>query len=150
MSDFKPDDLPVFRSWSQQFDPPADVTAYLAKHLTVTAAVVFSELLFPRFIEVRGCVILASRYVRANFEDWWERTGGDRAAVECSLNHVHLWDLFDPADGPEGRALEVLAERMALSWHAQAQQDFPDRSFVADVTDEYGPTVVLRSQIPDP
>jgi hypothetical protein len=39
-----------------------------------------------------------------------------------------------------------MAEVVAASWGLLAQKHFPDRQFVAAVTDDYGPTVVLRSR----
>jgi hypothetical protein len=150
LNEFHAADLPAFQEWSQNFQPPADVGAYLGEHLSVTTASLFTELLFPHMVLVRNCVILASRYEPENFERWWASTGGDHNAVERALNHIHLWDIFEPNGDPEERALEELASRVAETWCLQAQRLFPDRRFVGEVTDEYGPTVVLTTQVNSP
>lgn len=71
--------------------------------------------------------------------------GGNIAGIEGAINRLHLWDIFVPANEIEVRALEHMAEVIAASWGLLAQRNFPDRKFVAAVTDDYGPTVVLRS-----
>lgn len=146
MTDFDSEDIPSFRAWRSQFRPPPDAAAYLAEHLNVTAAALFSELMCPDLTFVRGCVILTSRYRKDNFEQWWAQEDGNVSAIEAVVNHVHLWDIFEPVGEIEERALESLARRMARSWALHAESQFPDRIFVAEVTDEYGPTVVLRTE----
>lgn len=150
MNDFRAADLPAFQSWSRSYQPPADANAYLGEHLSVTTASLFTELLFPRMVLVRGCVILASRYEPENFERWWASTGGDHSAVERAINHIHLWDVFEPDNDFEERALEQLAGRVADTWSLQVQRLFPDRRSVGEVTDDYGPTIVLITQVNNP
>jgi hypothetical protein len=118
MNEFQAADLPAFQEWSRGFQPHADERAYLGEHLSVTTASLFAELLFPDMVLVRDSVMLASRYQPSNFENWWTSTGGDQSAVERALNRIHL----------------------------QARRTFPDRRFVVEVTDEYGPTVVLSTE----
>ncbi|MFI2364240.1 hypothetical protein [Promicromonospora sp. NPDC019610] len=148
MSELRATDLPAFQQWSNSFEPPANATAYLSQNLSVTSAVLFADLLFPRMVEVRDCVILEDRYEPANFDQWWESTGGDPVAVERLLNHLHLWDVFEPDGEPEERALEQLAHHVARTWRMHAERQFPNRAFVSEVTDEYGPTVVLTTRPP--
>jgi hypothetical protein len=147
VNDIRAEQLPAFRAWSERFDPPTDRLGYLTHEVSVTTATVVSELFFPELVEVRGCVLLADGYEPANFEAWWSRTGGDRTAIERTLNHLHLWDLFDPADEPEERALDVLARRIAEGWRRTAEAAFPDRAFEVIVTDDYGPTVVMSCTV---
>jgi hypothetical protein len=112
----------------------------------ITGATIVSELFFPELIEVRGCILLASGYEQANFDEWWETTAGDHIAIERVINHLHLWDLFEPSGEPEERALEVMARRVAQAWRCHAVETFPDREFEVAVTDDYGPTIVLNSR----
>lgn len=143
---FDPHDLPDFRSWSARFSPPADAHAYLSEHLSITAASLFADLLFPELVIVRDCVLIASHYEPVNFDEWWTRTGGDKRAVERAINHLHLWDLLDPSDEVEERAVQELASCCATAWLWHAEHKFPERSFEVVVTDEYGPTIVMSSQ----
>lgn len=145
MTKFDSQDLPDYRDWRARFQPPPDANASLAAHLGVTAATLFAELLAPDLILVRDCVVLSSRYDPANFEQWWASEAGNTAAIERALNHIHLWDIFEPSGEVEESALESLAVRVARSWQLHSERQFPDRKFLAEVTDEYGPTVVMSS-----
>jgi hypothetical protein len=62
------------------------------------------------------------------------------------MNHVHLWDYFDYGDETEELGIESLASRMASGWASTATARFPDRRYISEVTDEYGPTVVMHSE----
>lgn len=147
MTDFDAQALPEFATWRAQYDPPPDETAFLAQHMTVATAVLFAELMAPSFVLVEGCVILASRYSPDNFAQWRSAERGNVGAIESALNHLHLWDVFSPSGDAEQRALKVLAERIAASWALHARQQFPDRQFVAAVTDDYGPTVSIVQRL---
>lgn len=145
MADIEPNDLPAFRAWSERYEPRPDAAAYLSEHLSVTAARLFADVMLPELVMVQGCVILKSRYAAETFADWWTREQGDVQAVQRALNRLHLWDLFEPADAAEERALHELGERIASTWQWHAERCFPSQRFVASVTDDYGPTVVLVS-----
>lgn len=147
MSEFDAEELPAFRAWRSGFQPPPDAYAYMAEHLGVTSAFFFARLLAPDLVLVRGCVIRRDRYSPANFEQWGSSEAGNTESIERALNHLHLWDVFEPEGKVEERALEVLAVRIARSWELHATQAFPDRDFQADVTDEYGPTIVITSRL---
>jgi len=108
-------------------------------------AVAFSALYWPEFVEVEGCVLLRERYEPVNFREWKEEFGGDLSRVEGIVNHVHLWDLFQPdeASVPE-RAIESLGRILSCTWQCALRQQFPGREFdVRFVEDdsEYGPTI---------
>jgi hypothetical protein len=146
MSDFTAADLPAFQRWSGQFTPPMDTHDYIVHNIDVTTAAILSDLFFPRLILVRDCILLADKYEESNFEEWWTSLEGRTENIERVINHVHLWDLFEP-DGPaEEQALDMLAQRMASIWKFEADQQFPDRRIVVTVADDYGPTLILYSQ----
>lgn len=150
MTELDPNDLPAFRAWRTQYEPELNAASYLSEHLTVTTARLFADVIIPELVEVRGCVILKSRYEPENFEEWWSHQGGDKVAVEGIINRLVLWDMFEAADDYEERALRDLATRIASTWRLHAEQCFPGRRFVTTVTDDYGPTVVMTSAPPSP
>lgn len=146
-SSFDPKQLLGFREWADGFELPPDEFDYLMNNLGIASGVMFADLIFPTWIEVRGCVLRESQYEQQNFEQWWETTNGTVPAVEAVINHLHLWDLFEPKDDIDYRALEVLAPKVAFGWHCSAKQQFPDRDFEAEVTDDYGPTIEITTKI---
>lgn len=139
------DDLREFREWRSSFEPEPDAHAYLSQHLDISSAVLFARLLSPELVLVRGCVILKDSYSPENFEHWWQTEGGDTVRIEAVINHLHLWDLFEPNGDEDERALESLAGFIATSWRRHASGAFPDREFRVEVTDDYGPTIVMTS-----
>lgn len=145
MTEFDSDELPAFREWRSQFQPSPDTYSYIAEHLSVTDAFLMAKLLAPDFIVMRGCVLREDRFDPDNFEHWWASQAGNTTAIEHVINHLHLWDIFDPEGDVEECALEALAERVALSWKLHASHQFPERDFHVEVTGEYGPTVAITS-----
>ncbi|MEE8870284.1 MAG: hypothetical protein SOH99_15600 [Acidipropionibacterium acidipropionici] len=144
MDDLDIRDLTEFRSWSTTFDPPIDdPTFFLSNHLSITSALLLTDLMFPACVLVRGCVIRKEIYDPENFERWWRETGGATEVIENVLNHLHLWDLLEPNEDAEYRALEVLAPRIAQTWKSHVQSQFPDRVICTEVNDDYGPTVTM-------
>lgn len=150
MTDFDINNLPEFRSWRARFQPPPDERAFLSEHLSVTTALLFSEILVPDFTLVRGCVIVRSHFSPANFEQWWSSQSGESTSIERAINRIHLWDIFEPAGDQDERALEALAERIATSWTLHAQRQFTDREFHTQVSDDYGPTITISSRLRAP
>jgi hypothetical protein len=122
---------------------------YLGQEGGATLAVGFAGLFWPSFVEVRGCVLLSERYDAATFEEWWAKLDGDVRGIEAVVNHVHLWDLFDPeAERVPDEALVDLAEVLARCWRAALADRYPGRSFDVAVTAdeaEYGPTITISS-----
>ena len=96
MTEFDPKSLPAFHAWRSSFDPPPDAYAYVTEHLDVATAFFFTKLFVPDFVLERGCVILKDRYSPENFERWWASEAGNSVSIERAVNHLHLWDLFEP------------------------------------------------------
>jgi hypothetical protein len=139
-------DLPAFRAWSTQFVPPMKPSGYVTHEIPLLSAMLVVELVFPRLIDVRGCILRADRYDEANFDDWWTSTEGNSDQIERILNYFPTLMYFEPTDEVEERALEVLADRIALGWRAQAAIQFPNRPIVVRViegTEDDGPSVMM-------
>lgn len=145
MKDISATDLPAFQEWRRQFVPELGPAEYLEHETSLVSAMLVAELIFPRLIDVRGCVIRQDRYQKSAFDEWWDELHGDREQIERVLNFLQLTDVFDPVDSIERTALDVLAQRIALGWRTQADLQFPDRGLTVEVvpTDEDGPYVLL-------
>ena len=131
--------------WIKESPPPETASVYVKQEVSLSAVVAMTDTLCPRFVDVEGAVLLETSTDPENFREWKEHFNGDMRAVESMLNHEHLWDLF-PGDGEKDQAtLEVVAERMAITWKAAAEAQFPDRTFTCEVTDDYGPTITITT-----
>ena len=148
---FDPMQLRKATEWRASFQGAPRLLDYLGEEGGPTLALAFAALFWPTFVEVRGCVLLSDRYEDRNFEEWWQELAGDCRAIEAVANHLHLWDVFDPDDEhvpPE--ALNHLAEVLGRTWRCALAEQFPDRRFEVEVSDEpydYGPTVTARSAV---
>lgn len=142
-------DLPRVKQWQKVFGGTPGLWDYLAQEGSATLALAFAALFWPRFVEIQGCVLLRDRYQPENFRQWWERLAGRVSQIEATINHIHLWDLFDPQkeEIPES-ALEELAYVLATCWECALRHAFPKRMFTVTVStgdEDYGPTVTFAS-----
>ena len=134
--------------WVESIPPPRTAAVYVQQEVSLAAVAAMTDLLCPRFVDVEGAVLLERKWSSKSFQSWQEHFHGDLRAVESMLNHEHLWDLFTSDGDADKAALEIVAERMAITWKAAAEAQFPDRAFVCEVTDEYGPTVTITTAVP--
>ena len=115
-------------------------------HVKLAGAAAVADLMCPKLVEVRGCVLFERSYSPEIFEDWWQAHPGNLRAIESVINHVHLW-VFQPTDEDETnleyKVIEQLAERMLICGRAAAAAQVPDRTFEIEWPEEYGPTISL-------
>lgn len=142
-------DLPWVKQWQEAFGGTPGIWDYLAQEGSLTLALAFAALFWPSFVEIQGCVLLCDRYQPKNFQQWWDQLEGRVSQIEAMINHIHLWDLFDPQKEtlPES-ALEELAYILATCWECALHHAFPDRVFRVTVStgdEDYGPTVTFVS-----
>jgi hypothetical protein len=142
-----PSMLPRFDLWRQDFGGAPTLWDYASQKGGMTLAIAFASLFWPKLIEVDGCVLLAERYDPETFRQWRDKLGDKREAIERTVNHIHLWDLFDPeSDEVPDEQVRVLATTIAHTWRCALNQQFPGRNGdVALAWDEpdYGPTLTL-------
>lgn len=122
--------------------------SFLLSTVTVGEAAAVSTLFWPEFTEYRGGVFLGFTFEQRGVDIWFDELKGDMSAVEGVVNHVHLWDVFAPKSEAEYAVLNDLAQRIAAMWRAALKSAFPSREFivaVADASEDYGPTISLRS-----
>ena len=111
-----------------------------------------AELMWPRWVEVRGCVLREEVASPAGVAAWLDKPDGSVRQAEWVLNHVHLYDEVEEGWGePEelfdARLMDA-AQRLAAAWGASVRAAFPDREFeviVASPEEDHGPTVYLLS-----
>ena len=102
------------------------------------AAVAYASLFWPEFVEVDGCVLLGPG-VPESYAEWKASHPGDPSAIEATLNHLHLGDLFSQAPRPNAAVLLHLGCLLRETWSAKLARDFPDRAFVVEFQDDFHP-----------
>jgi hypothetical protein len=124
------------------------VQGYMLANVRVADAVVLADFYWPRFVEYRGGVFLASRFRKQAVDDWFTRLEGDLRAVESVVNHIHLWDCFSPGTEAEYSALSRLAKGIAMMWECAARMELAGREVSVAVSDDpNGPTLTLNSVV---
>ena len=110
------------------------------------------RLLWPRWVELRGCVLREEVADPEGVDRWLAQPEGSVQQTEWVLNHVHLYDVVEEGWGePEelfDERLMDVAERLAAAWRASLREAFPGRAFavyVATPAEDHGPTVYALS-----
>ncbi|MEO5745035.1 MAG: hypothetical protein ABIQ53_10685, partial [Terracoccus sp.] len=102
--------------WTKDSPPPETAAVYVSQRVSLAAVAAVTDLLCPRFVDLEGAVLLESSADLKSFQSWKEYFDGDLRAVEAMLNHEHVWDMFTYDDETNEAALEIVAERMAITW----------------------------------
>lgn len=140
------EELPQVRAMlgDGRFDP----RGFMMATTTVAQAFVFLDLVWPDFVEYRGCIFLKWAFDQSNADTWFDELGDGRA-VEGAVNHLHLWDVFSLRGQEDYSAASALAGRLLQTWKAALTNAFPHREFdviLTDDPDDYGPTLSFRSR----
>lgn len=142
-----------YNLWQMKNESNWNITSYLNQFYDVNAALAFSKLFFPDFIEKENCVILSFRYDEKIFQQWYEEFDGHVSSVEKYCNLYDVSDYFHinisnyDTDELYERAINELAKALKKSWEANCSLLFPNRSFLANVYEEFGVTKITLHTI---
>lgn len=142
-----PLEIPQLKEWAGSSDE-LDPRGFIMANGTLANAKAISMILWPEFVEYRDCIFVTFLFESQGVDAWMERLDGDRKAVECAVNHLHLWDVFALRSDAERRAASSFSFEIAAMWRVAIKVAFPGRDFSVRVTDEpddYGPTLTLSS-----
>ncbi|MEU1374207.1 hypothetical protein ABZ442_11120 [Streptomyces triculaminicus] len=143
-----PVDYPKIKSWVDEWGGEVDYVDFVKFNGDLAVLVAFSRILWPRFVEVEGCVLWDRVYEESNFNLWRESLSGDISRIEATLNQVRIWQIVESDEGDQ-EALNFIAACVVKSWRASLSADFPEREFeVLVVESEDGPIVTFSSAAP--
>lgn len=123
-----------------------DIASYLNLKYDMNAAIAFSKLYFPDFIEKDGCIILGFLYDKITFNEWYERFNGDTTAIESMCNSYDVMDYFglnrsqDESPDLFNQIIDEFAKILKKSWEANCKLLFPERKMIVEVYDQYNTT----------
>lgn len=100
-------------------------------------AIGYSLVFWPRFVVIDGYVLRAGATAEA-LRQWEQATGGDRRAIEASMNHFHIADLHVNASKPNEAQLRYIGRVLQETHRAKLAANFPERRFVVQFSDEPG------------
>lgn len=115
-----------------------NIEKYLNFNYDISAAIAFSKLYFPTFIEYKGCIILESRFNLSIFNDWFEDLKGNISEVEKMCNLYEIKDLFHI--NSEGTIDEInqLGNLLKKSWELNLTQLYPNRNMEVIIFEDDG------------
>jgi hypothetical protein len=103
------------------------------KKLFRTKNLLSEQFLSPSFIEHDGCVFLACQFSEKSYRRCLEMHKDSptrQSAVEVSMNHVHVNQLFLNAPAKvTPRLAKEAGERISAAWKLKLRLDFPNRKF---------------------
>lgn len=109
-----PMEYPKIKSWVNEWGGSVDYVDYVKRNGDLALLVAFSRIFWPRFIEVRSCILWDRAYEESNFNLWQESLSGDTQRIEATLNQLRVWQIVESDDMDEDRrALEFIAARIA-------------------------------------
>ena len=134
--------------WASHMGDDVTFLDFVANHAQLDVVVSIAQFIWPRFIETHNCVLLPWICDEKVVCDWLAKSSGDYKAVESTLNHLHLWDVFREDDEEAQVIMVQLGRILAESWSAALRSQFPLRRFEVRFTNheaDYGPTVTMQS-----
>jgi hypothetical protein len=140
--------FPRIRAWSERVGG-WDLRQYAYNNIDIADVAVIGAVFCPGFIEMDGVVFVDFLFHEESYAHWRTKIGGDNQAIERLLNHLHLWDVFDPKSEEDYSALPELCNKIGNMWNASARNAFPDREFSVELSDDpedYGPTITICSK----
>jgi hypothetical protein len=99
-------------------------------------AVAYALLFWPSFLEHDGCVLLGNQ-IPETYDQWKTTHNSDTTAIEATLNHRHILDLFPTAPEPNGALVAHFGRLLKEMWSAKLMIDFPNRKFEVEFSDNF-------------
>lgn len=148
-----PQSLNDYQEWDVANKGKWNIASYLNQNYDINAALAFSKLFFPDFLEVKGAIILSFRYDASAFNQWYEEFQGEISKVERYSNlydvgdYFHINRLVYASEELFQLAVGRLARCLKVSWETNCKLLFPDRKVVCDVFEEYETTRITLYSI---
>jgi hypothetical protein len=128
--------IPELAQWQ------TDIDSWLYAVGRFDHAIGYGQLFWPEFKIHQECVLFAACPIES-FEHWMKSTGGDLTAVEATLNHRHILDLFTDSEFKPTREVVLHLGRLLRDmWSCKLARDFPGRAIEVVFDEEFGEDLV--------
>src|SRR4051794_9102242 len=116
-------------------DWPGSLRDWVQTFGTFDEAVAYAGFFWPDFVTHDGCIFL--EFDETAYLEWMKPTAGNRQAVEATINHRHIRDLFaQQHPEPTREQLVQLGRFLKQMWESKLGRDFPDREIVVSFPEE--------------
>lgn len=115
-----------------------EISEYWNWKYDMNAALTFSKLYFPSFIEINDCIILAFRFNTSSFNAWSEQFGENIREIEAACNAYTVSDYFFQTDVYNSDELYIAALRefalaLKVAWELNCRILYPNRNIVCEI-----------------
>lgn len=122
--------LDEYMEWQVNFGPTRNFKKFAESTADAQSLFKYAAILYPRFLEVEGAIVLADHYSDENWAAW--RKTHDPIAAARVINHVHVEDYL-PSDFNRAEKLErPLGEMLAFFWHLAVNYQFPGSEVIVE------------------
>ncbi len=123
--------IPELKQWD------TDVESWIAAVGRFDHAIAYGQIFWPEFRIHDDCVLFVD-CPSAAFDNWMLSTDGDRTAVEATLNHRHILDLFTNSQFEATREVVLHLGRLLRDMSScKLARDFPGRAIVVSFDEEF-------------
>jgi hypothetical protein len=126
-----------------------NILSYLNYNFDTNAAIAFSKLYFPDFVEYEDCIILSVLFNLETFNEWFEELNGNIKEVEKMCNLYEVKDFFHINRGDEidEETLKIFANLLSTAWAISLNKLYPSKRFKIDTFEEYDSLYITIYQI---
>lgn len=116
-----------------------NIVSYLNFKYDMNAALAFSKLFFPDFIEVNGCIILSFLYNETVFQAWLDKFNNDVQQTEKMCNLYKVADYFhiNKVESTNFQLLSTFAHALKISWELNCKALF-NKNITVEVFESLG------------
>lgn len=140
--------LKRFQNWMSKWNNPSlGLWDYAAYNSNPDLLLSIISILYPNTIEYENCIILEKSFDKENFASW-KKESYTNTQIECVLNHLHIYDLFNnQEEGEEEHCLEnleYLGKIIIKFWKVALTDKYPNKTFefvFSNEGNDYGPTI---------
>jgi hypothetical protein len=147
--------IPILDEWLGPLTGEPDVNTYIYNNCKMQDVAIASFIFFPDFLENNGLVYLKNGNIeelQVAVRHWMDYCNQDTKAVQEMINHVHLYNYFgdcsEMEDSDIDKCMEILCNRVKLSWEAALKHTYPQYNFCVSLYCESdGEPIVTFCQI---
>lgn len=146
------DQISKYSNWKDRWDNQKAISIldYISFNIHPDDVIIISRLLFPKFIEIKNCILYSEKYDQNNFEDWCRELNNDSVAIEKVINHIHMYDLFAHTNETiKDSSFKEIGKLLQFSWALYLRSEFPSKRIIVDYFDnekDYGPTITVYTE----
>lgn len=98
-------------------------------------AIGFSTIFWPKFVLFNDCIFIEDMN-EETFSKWYRHCKNDYKALECTVNHRHVADLFATGKNTTREQLKFIGNILKEMWEAKLIREYPNRKIIVDFIEQ--------------